>query len=210
MINQKIIHLKNVIIFKVLIYLLCITFFFILLPIMNNMFYEAINNSHIAKEQFQDMEDKIEFVNNSRDKITAAYNTYLDESKSKFDLGCFIKQDLNQQFLSLANELNLKEKPVLFSSTSPTSEQFNNNRNIEILTTKLMSKFRSKSVEESINFIRLFYEKLPNYNNLTSFDIEVEDFITPNSINQLAPDIDPSLINNTSNMEIKQIKLNGL
>lgn len=207
MITKQIIHLKNVVIFKVLIYFLILMFFFFIFPILNNYLEISIKSTENAKTKLQDLENKILFVNHSQDEIIASYNRYLAIEKSNFDLSCFLQKDLDESYQNLAREIGLDQKPALYSSANPLVEKFGGTRNIEIYTTNLISEFMSKTVYESLSFIERFYQILPKYQFLTSIDINMEELITPESINRLSKDIVPSLIKNKINMQVRQIHI---
>ncbi len=207
MITKQIIHLKNVVVFKVLIYFLILMFFFFIFPILNNNLEISIKSTENAKTKLQDLENKILFVNHSQDEIIASYNRYLAIEKSNFDLSCFLQKDLDESYQNLAREIGLDQKPALYSSANPLVEKFGGTRNIEIYTTNLISEFMSKTVYESLSFIERFYQILPKYQFLTSIDINMEELITPESINRLSKDIVPSLIKNKINMQVRQIHI---
>lgn len=207
MITKQIIHLKNVVIFKVLIYFLILMFFFFIFPILNNNLKISIKSTENAKTKLQDLENKILFVNHSQDEIIASYNRYLAIEKSNFDLSCFLQKDLDESYQNLAREIGLDQKPALYSSANPLVEKFGGTRNIEIYTTNLISEFMSKTIYESLSFIERFYQILPKYQFLTSIDINMEELITPESINRLSKDFVPSLIKNKINMQVRQIHI---
>ncbi len=207
MIREQIVHLKNVIIFKILIYLLCVIFFSILAPIANSNIISSLRNISEAQKELTDLRKKIELVKNEKTQIYDAYKLYLDAVNSNFDVECFIKDDLNKDYIQIASNIGLQEIPRLFCSAAPDVQSFNNSRYIETSSTKLMTQFKSRTIQESIDFIRLCYEQIPLYKTITSFDISLDDSITPNSIRRLSPNITPSLISSSANMYIKEIKV---
>lgn len=207
MIKKQIIHLKNVVVFKILIYLLIFVFFFFIFPFLTRSLDVSLDARRNAKIKLQVLEKKIEFVNSSSDRIYQFASKYLDLQKEKGDLTCFIRQNLNDSYVNIAKDIGLDEKPVLYSSASPTIEQFNSNRHVEILTTDLSSVFMSKTIVESLAFIEAFYKALPEHSVMNSIDINMEELITPESLTRLVPDGVPSLIKNKVNIEIRKINI---
>lgn len=209
MMKEQIIHLKNVIVFKILIYFLIFGFFFFLFPILKSNLQESLDATANAKIKLQDLEKKISFVNSSSSIIRSCYSRYLDLKKDKLDLTCFIKQSLNESYIKLAKDVGINSKPVLYSSASPVVEKFNNNRNIEILTTDISGVFMSRTLSESLVFIEEFYKILPEYSRLKSIDIDMEEIITPESLVLLSQDVKPSLIKNKVNIQIRKVNIVG-
>lgn len=207
MITKQIIHLKNVVVFKILIYFLIFVFFFVLFPFLQTNLKASVEATENAKIKLQDLENKIVFVNSASSTIHNYYNKYLDLKKEKFDLTCFIKQSLNESYLQIAKDIGVGSKPVLYSSASPMVKKFNNNRNIEILTTDISSVFMSKTLSESLRFIEEFYKILPEYSIINSIDINMEEIITPESLSRLSPDVTPSLIKNKVNMKVRKVNI---
>lgn len=207
MIKKQIIHLKNVIVFKVLIYFLISIFFFVLFPILNSQLRYAIDATENSKVKLQDLENKLVFVNDERKTIQDSYKKYLEIKQQKIDFTCFIKQNLHESYLTLANQIGMDTKPMLYSSPTPLVEKFNNNKNIEILTTNLASIFMSKTFAESIVFIEKLYCMLPEYSIINNIDINMEELITPETLIRLSPDITPSLIKNKVNMQIRKVHI---
>lgn len=208
--NSKIIHLKNVIIFKILIYILCVTFFCFIFPISQDALKYSINKTNIAKSELQDLENKLAFIKNAQDVINSSYQTYTSESKSSFDMSCFIHQDLNKKYMELGHSFNLTQSPKLFSSTTQSMDDLYNSQSITILSTKIMLSFKTASISSAIGFIIEAYKQLPKYSLITSFDIENPDFITPESIHDLKANIMPSIITTSVNMLLREIKTKNL
>ncbi len=204
--NSKIIHLKNIIIFKILIYILCITFFCFIFPISQDTLQDSINKTNIARSELQDLENKVAFITNAQDIINSSYQDYTSESKSPFDVSCFIHSDLNKKYIELGNSFNLTQTPKLFSSTTQSINDSYNSQSITILTTKIMLSFKAENISKSIDFIVEAYKQLPKYSLITSFDIENPDFITPQSIHALKANVIPSIITTNINMLIREIQ----
>lgn len=210
MMNNKIIHLKNVIIFKILIYILSITFFAFILPILQSSLDYSKNKTKIAKSELQDLESKLAFINNSQDIIKQSYQEYSEETKKPFDISCFLHSELNQKYINLAKNFNLPEDPKLFSSSKQTIDNFEKSQRIKILTTKITLSFKVQNLNSALDFILGAYMQLPKYSAITSFDINNPDFITPESINELKANITPAIIRTSTNMLIREIKVKNL
>lgn len=208
--NTHIIHLKNIIIFKILIYILCTTFFFVFLPTSEKMLQDATHSANLAEEQLMTLENKVAFVKDSTQKIEQSYQAYLEQIKSSFDLSCFLHTTLNDSYIELGKKFNLGEKPTLYSSTEQSTEDLNKLQDVKILTTNIMLTFKAVNIQESINFIKQAYMHLPQYSIITSFDIDDPDIITPSSIEKLEVNTKPSIVTCKSNMVIREIKLKDL
>lgn len=177
------------------------------MPIAGGNVTSSLKNISEAQKELVDLRNKIQLVKNEKTEIYKAYKIFLDNINSNFDVECFIRDELNKNYIKLGSDMGLQERPRLFCSAAPDVENFDNARDIEILSTKLMTQFKSRTIQESIDFIRLCYEQITVHKLITSFDISLDDSIKPDSIKRLSADVTPSLISSKANMQIKEIRV---
>lgn len=206
MLRQQITHLKNIIVFKIVICILCGAFIAWRIPIGKEELQNSIENLHIANAELADIEKKVMFTKESKDIIDATYHTYSEALKVPFNVSCIVRENVEAKLTSLGQDFRLQDNPVMTISPMPLIAKFNESRVVQILSNELTLSFSAQGFRHALAFTKEAYKLLPVYSLMTTIHIEEKDVITPSTIRQLAINIEPQLIDGELKIQTREIK----
>lgn len=206
MLRQQTIRLKNIIVFKVAICILFGGFIVWRIPAGNEELQNSIISLNEAYSELADIEAKVRFTKESKDIIDSTYQTYTEALKVPFSVSCIIKDKVEQKLNILGQHFRLKSNPVMNLSQAPVIVKFNESNVVQILSTDIALSFPAQGFMHALAFTREAYNALPVYSLLTSIHIEENDIITPSTLNLLANNIEPQLIDGELRIQTREIK----
>ncbi|MCP5370036.1 MAG: hypothetical protein H6909_05060 [Rickettsiaceae bacterium] len=194
MLNKLIIHLKNIIFFKLIIYALSIIGLLLLLPIFKNNLTKSLEQKENAILILDNIKNKLELVQNFDNELEETIAQYKLLTIDKIDLACqktktFLTQltDLNKQYTllvpisyTLSNHYEYKD---YITSNNLTIEC--NIIDIEFTTS---DKLQLDLIQQEI------YKIAPHGSVILEQHIEALDVITPSIIHQLTHYYSPNLL----------------
>jgi len=206
MLKPQIIHLKNVIVFKMVVVLLLGGFFFWMMPRTQDSLDDSKKRLELATYELNAISEKVTFVKNNSGTVAATYGEYAAALKNPFDVSCLEKEALIQQLDAIAAQFHLRTQPNMEIAPIPSMEKFNNNDNVQVMTSDLTIKFPAQGFMHALSFTKAAYNILPTYSLLASIDIEASTVITPLVLDELSTTKKPQLIDCKLDVEIREIK----
>lgn len=208
MLRQQIIRLKNIIVFKIAACILFGAFAVWRIPAGNEELQNSIASLQEARDELANIEAKVRFTKESKDIIDSTYQTYMEALKIPFSVSCIIRDGVEAKLDALGQHFRLKSNPVMNISQTPVIAKFNESKVVQILSTDIALSFPAQGFMHALAFTREAYKALPVYSLLTTIHIEENDVITPSTLNQLASNIEPQLIDGELQIQTREIKAN--
>jgi hypothetical protein len=207
MLETQIIHLKNVIVFKIVVCTLIFSLFFWLIPSGRSRLDDSMQHKEIAISELEAVESKVQFIKESSSLVGSTYQAYLDALKNPFSVSCIAQEGLVAGLTTLGEQFRLRDRPMLQLQPIPTMERFRSNPSVQILTTTLDLSFPAQGFAHALGFSKAAYKILPIYSLLDSVIIEANSVITPSTITELAVGAEPQLIDARLGIKMREIKV---
>lgn len=194
MLNNLVIHLKNIIFFKLVIYALLALGLLLLAPIFKENLAKSVAQKEKATAILDNVKHKLTLITEFSDQVEENITQYDLLITDKIDLGCkkttqFIKQlmNLNTQYQLLA--------PITYSlSNNYDYKESVTSQNITIECNILDIEFTASNQSQFTLVQRNIYDILPTGSVILEEHIETLDTITPSIIEQLERNYSPNLL----------------
>jgi hypothetical protein len=205
MLQNQIVHLKNVIVFKIIFCILVAAFLVWRVPISYDQLQEAMTTKNVAQTELEDAKQKIQYVINDQSSIDSAYAAYIDKLQHPTS-SCVMTAQLTSQYKTLANTFRLKTEPVLSISPTPIITPFHNSRTIETFAIVYDLSFQAQGFKHALSFIKDAYQLLPKYGSIYAINISEDEVITPDSIAKLGAGEVPQLIQGRVGLQVTEVR----
>lgn len=195
MLDKLVIHLKNIIFFKSIIYLICATLLIMLIPI----FQEELLKSNYKKEKAQEFLVQAQMSLNSitslEAKIVETNKNFKYLMANSGKQGCRDRMDLLQNLESISKKYNLSE-PIsseisrLFDLGYPGSKA----SDVKFRDYQIVVNFAVNTTQEILEIVEEICDILPAGAFVTSTEVKKIDTLTPEIINKFPSKGIPGLI----------------
>jgi hypothetical protein len=196
MLDKLVIHLKNIIFFKAIIYIVMAIILFILMPIFKEDLAKSSNRQLESQAFLSSATLKLESIRDFKDKIVNTNKKYKNLMKNSAAPSCFERNTL------ISNMSLLSEKHQLFEPIQikiirnfDSNNIPNTNGHIQIHYYDININFKATNYHSLLSIIREIYLLLPTGSTVTNTEIETLQVLTPDIINQLNTNQSPGLIN---------------
>lgn len=206
MLDKLIIHLKNIIFFKAVIYLIITIILFALIPV----FSEDLEDSSIKNKKsytlLQTSKSKLKSIVNFENKILSTKKNYKALISKAKNQSCLDRTALINQIATLNTKYSLFE-PIFVR----ISRQFNNEitqnyaSNVKINHYEIKIAFKSKDHVTMLMICNELYQILPYGSIVTSTSVESHDTLTPDIISQLNTKNTPGLLEVKMKIQLREI-----
>lgn len=194
MLNKLVIHLKNIIFFKLVIYTLLALGLLLLAPVFKKNLAKSIEQKEKATVILNNVKHKLTLIKEFSDEVEETITQYDLLITDKIDLGCqkttqFIKQlmNLNTQYKLLA--------PITYSlSNNYDYKESITSHNIMIECNILDIEFTASDQSQLALIQKNIYDILPTGSVILEEYIKTLDAITPSMIDQLEHNYSPNLL----------------
>lgn len=194
MLNNLVIHLKNIIFFKLVIYALLVLGLLLLAPVFKENLAKSVAQKEKAIAILDNVKHKLTLITKSSNQVEETITQYDLLITDKIDLGCkkttqFIKQlmNLNTQYKLLA--------PITYSlSNNYDYKESITSHNITIECNIIDIDFTVSNQNQFILVQKNIYDILPAGSVILEEHIETLDTITPSMIEQLERNYSPNLL----------------
>lgn len=197
MLDKLIIHLKNVLFFKIVIYLLIATIlFFVIIPILRANLIKLSERKEVARIFLNQATQKLTLMSNFEENIFELNNGYEELIKNSSDYSCINSNYLISNLKSLETKYNLFQ-PIAIS----ISRLFGNNDTIKKQDTVKINyyeatiSFQALNPEDIIQISQEVNSLLPNGSIINYTQVKKIDVLTPNIIEKLSTEKLPGLYN---------------
>ena len=206
MLDKLIIHLKNIIFFKAVIYIIMTIILFTLIPI----FSEDLEDSSIKNKKsyalLQTSKSKLKSIVNFENTILNTKENYEALISKANNQGCLDRTKLTNQIATLNTKYSLFE-PIFIR----ISRQFNNETaqnyasHVKINHYKIKIAFKSKDPVTMLMICNELYKMLPYGSIVTDTSIATHEALTPDIINKLNTKNAPGLLAVKMKIQLREI-----
>lgn len=206
MLDKLVIHLKNIIFFKAIIYIVLAIILFILMPIFKEDLAKAANRKQESQTFLKAATLKLESIIDFEDKIldtNAKYKKLMNNSGSP---SCFERTTLINHMSLLSKKHNLFEPiKIRVIRNFDTKNTPNTNGHIQIHYYKVGIKFKTSNYRSLLTIIREICSLLPPGAVVQHTKIQKSRALTPKIITKLNTKSSPGLINATMRIQLREI-----
>ncbi len=206
MLDKLIIHLKNIIFFKAVIYIIMTIILFTLIPI----FSEDLEDSSIKNKKsyalLQTSKSKLKSIVNFENTILNTKENYEALISKANNQGCLDRTKLTNQIATLNTKYSLFE-PIFIR----ISRQFNNETaqnyasHVKINHYEIKIAFKSKDPVTMLMICNELYKMLPYGSIVTDTSIATHEALTPDIINKLNTKNAPGLLAVKMKIQLREI-----
>lgn len=195
--NKLIIHLKNVLFFKAVIYVLLIIGLVLLNPIANNDLQELLQKRDKARTFLDQATLKFESIQDFENKIVDMHSKYKDLATINGKQGC---KDRSAFIAGLRSFVNQKENQRKFDNlhanireVNKLTSGFRESYNVRIKPYEGVITLKARDYLEFSKFLEYLSDTLPAGALITKCEIKSQKTLTPDVIKNLAVDKKPLL-----------------
>lgn len=206
MLEKFIINIKNVIFFKLVVYLLIIGFLLWLMPILKDHYSESIQRKQAAEKSYSEAAIKLYSIIESEEKILNTYHAYEEIINTPPEHICLLRATMMNKIKTLAAGYNIGLTNITFSQVFKDNEQ-GIAGGVKIKNYNVGAKFTSPSIIAFQNMIKQIYVAMPEYSIVTLAQIENDEFLDPNLVWSLTPISKPNLLRAQLNIRIRELSI---
>lgn len=206
MLDKVVIHIKNVIFLKLVIYILVISLLLWLMPIFKEDYDLSIKRQQIANKNFSEAAVKLYSIIESESKILDTYRIYEDILNRPAEHICKLKNTIIEKVRTLALEYKIDPPDIRFSQifelgeSSATSEVHTKDYDV-------IMRFTTPDLIVFQSITKQIYSLMPENSIVTLVEVENEDFLDPLIISKLTNSGQPNIINVKFNMRIREVSV---
>jgi hypothetical protein len=211
MLEKFIIHLKNTIFFKSVLYILFITILLGLLSSFRQDLIESIDDNEVARETLIDNTIKLYSIMDSKNQIIESCEKYENLFGYSAQQSCYNRQMLLEQLRNLGNKYNLVQ-PIDVNISAPFFKDYEkktSNNKIKIRSYDILLKFATKDIATFLALIKEAYSLVPDNGMVVSVELTNQAILNPKIIYKLSTDRAPDLIYSKFSMCIREITINN-
>ena len=206
MLDKLVIHLKNIIFFKLVVYLICIILLIALIPKFQVQLKQSIEKKGKAEillsKSTTQLESIIEFENNIYETNLEYKNLILNSSQKSCDTRTRLLANLN----SVSQKYHLY-KPIETQITRIFEIVSIQNKNIEVKLHQyeVVINFAVNSNNDVLDLIDEIYSFLPEGSKIISTQIKMLRVLTPAIIKELSTESSPNLIDVSIKVLLREV-----
>lgn len=195
--DKLIIHLKNVLFFKAVIYVLLIIGLVSVNPMANNQIEDLLQKRDRARTFLEQATLKLQSIQDFEGRIMDIHSRYKDLSEINGKKGCrerskFIKR-MNHFLAKTYNKNSFDDFKIVVREVRSLSSGTRETQNIGIKPYEGIITLKAKNYYEFSRFIEYMSNNLPVGSIITKCEIENQKTLTPDIISQLSEYTKPLL-----------------
>lgn len=199
-------HLKNVILFKAILYSLLLIALSVLVPLFRQELEASSKDNEMAKESLIETTQKLESIVNSEGKIldiAKRYNKTLDRSDKQ---SCKYRSNLMSDVMKLANKYNLPD-PIAIGiyKMNMVDSRVPDNSQVRIEDYAAAVNYISPNFEKSLSIAQEIYSLMPIGTVILNIEIRNNEVLDPVAISKLSKLAVPNFIHSNMEMRIGEI-----
>ena len=206
MLDKLIIHLKNIIFFKAVIYGIIIITLFTLIPIFSHDLEKSSIRNIKSYDLLQESKFKLTSIVNFKDKILNTKKNYKALILKEANQGCLDRTALINKIASLNKKHSLFEPIfVRISKEYPGKETQNYSSNVLINNYTIKISFKSKNPTTMLMICSELYKFFPYGSVISNINIETLNALTPDVIGKLTTKNSPGFLSVKMNVKLREI-----
>lgn len=207
--DKLIIHLKNVLFFKAVIYIFLIIGLISLNPVANNELRELLQKRDNARLLLEQANLKVESIHDFENKIVDVNTKYkeleiINKKKGCRDRSLFI-YGLKEFVAKSENRDNLDELQISIKEVNKLALEYRESDNLRVKPYEGIIKVKAINYTEFFKFLYHITNTLPMGSLIIKCEIENQQTLTPNIINDLVENKRPLLFYGTITVLFREI-----
>lgn len=210
MLNKLIIHLKNIIFFKAVIYIIITIILFSLIPVFSNDLEDSLAKNKKSYAFLQTSKSRLASILSFEDKILNTKESYNDLIAKAKNHPCLDRTELINKIATLNTKYSLFE-PIFVRISRQFDNEITQNyaSNIKINHYEIKISFKSKDHMSMLMICHELYKMLPYGSIVTDTSIKEHDALTPDIIGKLNTKNAPGLIEVKMEVQLREIVYEG-
>lgn len=206
MLDKLIIHLKNIIFFKAVIYIIITIILFTLIPVFSRDLEDSSVKNKKSYNLLQTSKSKLKSIVNFENKILNTRENYKNLISKAKNQSCLDRTKLINQIATLNSKYSLFE-PIFVRISRQFNDEITQNyaSNVKINHYEIKIAFQSKDHVSMLMLCNEIYQMLPYGSIVTSTIIEEHDALTPDIISKLNTQNAPGLIGVKMTIQLREI-----
>ena len=206
MLDKLVIHLKNVIFFKAVVYMIALISLFLLIPVIQDDLTKSLKSNHKAHSYLQAADLKLNSIINFEGEIHKNRIKYDELIKQNDNLRCANRTKLMHNIKHLAIKYELFEPiRIDISRIFNNIQTPNSTGHIKLHNYELNIKFKPKDYKLLFIMTQEIYNLMPKGAVVVSININSIDALTPKIVNMLNKNIAPAPINAKIKIHLREI-----
>lgn len=206
MLDKLVIHLKNIIFFKAIIYIIIVIILFALIPVFSDDLEDSSYKNKKSYSLLQTAESKLQSIVNFENKILNTEQKYKDLISKAKNQGCLNRTALIEEINTLNTKYTLFE-PIFIRISRLFDDEItqNSSSNIKITHYEVKIAFKAKDHSTMLMICNDLYNMLPYGSTVTSTDVQSVDALTPDTISKLNTKNSPGLLEIKMSIQLREI-----
>jgi Uncharacterized protein RP854 len=204
MFEKYIIHLKNIIFFKIVLYCLLIFALLWLFPIFNDDLRLASERNENATKNLSEATIKLYSIVNAGTEIIEAYKKYEELSDEGSNGGCTVKKDIIDKIYALETQYNLPNK-IKIAITYPSIQTKYQSTQIKINNYDVKLQFRTADYRGFADLAKSLYNIMPKNSVILSLDAERKEALDAEMVGSLSPTSLQNLVYGAMHIRLREL-----
>ncbi len=206
MLNKLVIHLKNIIFFKAVIYVIFVIILFTLMPIFKN---DLVKSSQRRQKSYSFLKAatlKLESIADFEDKVQTTNKMYRELMSHSNDVACLNRTSLinNMNLLSKKHQL-FEPINIKISRNFDADKTLNTNGHIKINYYEVDINFTALDYHKLLVICQELYQLLPKGAVVTSTNIRKIEALTPKIVDKLDITKSPGLLDVKMQIQLREL-----
>lgn len=206
MLDKFVIHLRNIIFFKTILYIILLATLLAITPILLKNFNSTLEKKSKASDFLESTSTKLESIKNFGSKIYDLDNKYKRVNKQFFGSDCVIRKKLEESILFLTEEYNLDQIVKIKTTKVLNSSEFTENNNLKINYYAIELSFNINNYNKLLMLLSDLFKLIPNGSVVTNIRINYLNAITPYTLKSLKNNHQLNLIDTKIEIIVKEIE----
>lgn len=194
MLNRLLIHLKNIIFFKLTIYLLMIIFLVIVIPIFIDDLDKSKEKRRKANDFLQETSLKIQSIDNFEEKLVELDKSYRNLTNSKMNVPCQKRHKFIMDVEEIGNKNQLEKISVRITKGYNDKDFFPDVGNVKLSYHIADITFKTQNYVQFLSIIKEIFAAMPTSSIVISCNTMMIDSLTPEIIANLNTTKAPGLL----------------
>lgn len=206
MLDKLIIHLKNIIFFKAVIYLIITIILFALIPIFSKDLEDSSIKNKKSYTLLQTSKSKLKSIVNFENKILNTKENYKALISKANNQNCLDRTELINQITTLNTKYSLFE-PIFIRISKKFNDEITQNyaSHVKINHYEIKIAFKSKDHVTMLMICNELYKMLPYGSIVTNTSIATHGALTPDIISKLNTKNAPGLLEVNMKIQLREI-----
>lgn len=206
MLDKLIIHLKNIIFFKAVLYIITAIILFTLIPVFSDDLEDSLAKNKQSYNLLQTSRTRLASIANFEDKILYTRENYKELITKARNYPCLDRTEFINQVSTLNAKYSLFE-PIFVQISRQFDNEITQNyaSNIKMNHYEIKISFKSEDHMSMIMICNEIYKMLPYGSVVTSTSIKEHNALTPDIIGKLNTKKVPGLIEIKMEIQLREI-----